>query len=359
MKEIHFLAVFFILILMFFGCESGSNLSIEYEKFTLDNGLDVILHIDRSDPITAVAVQYHVGSNREEPQKTGFAHLFEHMMFQESQHVPQDHFFRKIQNAGGTLNGGTWTDGTVYYEVVPNNALEMVLWMEADRMGFLLSTVTPEAFANQQEVVINEKKQHVDNQPYGHTSYIIGKLLYPENHPYNWQVIGATPDLINATLSDVHQFFRKWYKSSNATLVIAGDFDVEQTKKLVEKYFGEIKSDNKVEDLKPMPVKLNETKKVFFEDNFANSPELRIVFPTIESYNKDSYALTLLSELLTNGKKAPLYKVIVEEKKLAPSVRSYQGSKELAGEFQIIIRAFPTANLTDVENAIFESFTKF
>ena len=332
---------------------------INFEKYTLKNGLQVILHEDKSDPITSVAIQYHVGSNREVTGRTGFAHLFEHMMFQESQHVGRDQFFKKIQNAGGTLNGGTWKDGTVYFQVVPNNALEMVLWMEADRMGFLLSTVTQEAFINQQEVVQNEKRQSYDNQPYGHTRDVIDKLVYPENHPYHWQVIGSLDDLRNATLEDIRDFYSKWYGPNNATLVVAGDFDKEQVKNWIEKYFGEIKSSGPITDLSPMPVQLNETKRAFHEDNFAQSPELNMVFPSVEQYHKDSYALSLFGELFSFGKKAPLYKIIVEEKKLAPSVMAFQSSSEIAGVFQTRIRTFPTVNLTDVEKAIFEAFERF
>lgn len=332
---------------------------IDYEKYKLPNGLEVILHKDKSDPIVSVAIQYHVGSNREVKGRTGFAHLFEHIMFQESQHVGQDQFFKKIQGNGGTLNGGTWFDGTVYFEVMPKNYLEMVLWLESDRMGWLLPTVTQEAFENQQEVVQNEKRQRVDNQPYGNTSYIINKLLYPENHPYNWQVIGSLEDLQNATVQDVRDFYTKWYGPNNATLVIAGDFDTDQTKKLVEKYFGEIKSSLPTTDPKPMPVTLKETKRAYFEDNFAKSPELRMVFPTVEQYTKDSYALDILSSLLADGKKAPLYKVIVEEKKLAPSVEAYQSSQEIAGTFDLRVRSFPDKNLSDVEDAIFEAFGRF
>ncbi|MCJ7555027.1 MAG: insulinase family protein, partial [Ignavibacteriaceae bacterium] len=335
------------------------DLKIDYEKYTLKNGLQVVLHEDKSDPIVSVAIQYHVGSNREVTGRTGFAHLFEHMMFQESQHVGQDQFFKKIQEAGGTLNGGTWKDGTIYFQVVPNNAVEMVLWMEADRMGFLLSTVTQEAFINQQEIVQNEKRQRVDNRPYGHTGYVIDKLLYPENHPYNWQVIGSLDDLRNATLEDIRDFYEKWYGPNNATLVVAGDFDKGQIKKWIEKYFGEIKSSDPSADLPPMPVKLNETKRAFHEDNFAQSPELNLVFPTVEQYNNDSYALSLFGELFAYGKKAPLYKVIVEEKKLAPSVSAYQRSGEIAGVFQTRIRTFPNVNLTDVEKAIFDAFERF
>jgi zinc protease len=349
-------------IIAFFiaGCgPKSSQLKIANEKYTLANGLQVILHEDKSDPIVAVAVLYHVGSNREVKGRTGFAHLFEHIMFQESQHIPQDQFFKKIQNAGGTLNGGTWNDGTVYFQVVPNNSLEMVLWMESDRMGFLLSTVTQEAFINQQSVVQNEKRQRVDNEPYGHTSYVLHKLLYPENHPYNWETIGEMEDLRSATLADVHEFFKKWYGPNNATLVIAGDFDKEQTKTLVEKYFGEIKKSEDVKPLNPMPVVLDKTRKAYYEDSFAKSPELNMIFPTPQQFTKDDYALKLFGELFAQSKKTPLYKVIVEEKKLAPSVSAFQNSQEIAGEFTITIRAFPDKSLDDVEKAVMESFERF
>lgn len=360
MRPNHILILSFILLLFTSIYSSDQKeFKIDYEKYTLKNGLQVILHEDKSDPITAVAIQYHVGSNREVTGRTGFAHLFEHMMFQESQHVGQDQFFKNIQNAGGTLNGGTWKDGTIYFQVVPNNALEMVLWMEADRMGFLLSTITQEAFVNQQEVVQNEKRQRVDNQPYGHTGYVIDKLLYPENHPYHWQVIGSLDDLRNATLKDIQNFYTKWYGPNNATLVVAGDFNKAQVKKWIEKYFGEIESSEPVTDLPPMPVTLKETKRAFHEDNFAQSPELNMVFPTVEQYSKDAYALSLFGELFAFGKKAPLYKVIVEEKKLAPSVQAFQSSGEISGVFQTRIRTFPTVNLTDVEKAIFEAFERF
>jgi len=348
------------LIFLFFACESDSvELKIDYEKYTLENGLEVILHLDKSDPMAAVAILYHVGSGREEVGRTGFAHLFEHMLFQESQHIPQDQFFKKIQDAGGTLNGGTWEDGTVYYEVIPKNALEMALWMESDRMGWLLPTVTQEAFANQQQVVKNEKRQRVDNRPYGHTGYVINKLLYPEGHPYNWQVIGSMEDLNNATLKDVHNFHKKWYGPNNATLVVAGDLDIPQTKEWIKKYFGEIKSSEKATDPKVQLAKLEETKKAYHEDNFAKSPELNMVIPTVDKMNPDMWAIDIFSELFSDGKKAPLYKVIVEQKKLAPSVRAYQGNDEIAGVFQVRVRTFPDKSLADVEAAVKEAFNLF
>ncbi len=354
-----FILSIILVYLMTLNIFSQSEFKLDYEEYKLNNGLKVILHQDKSDPIVAVTVLYHVGSNREVPGKTGFAHLFEHMMFQESQHVGQDQFFKLIQGNGGTLNGGTWEDGTIYYQVVPRNALELVLWLESDRMGFLLPTVTQEAFINQQEVVQNEKRQRIDNQPYGHTDYVINKLLYPEGHPYNWQVIGELEDLQNATVNDVHDFYRKWYGPNNATLVIAGDFDTEETKKLVEKYFGELKPSDPLEPLKPMLVSLSETKRYHYIDKFAQSPELNIVFPTVNRFTKDSYALDILANLLSRGKRSPMYKIIVEERKLAPSVTAFQSSSEIAGEFQIRVRSFPNVKLSDVEKAVFDALKKF
>ncbi len=341
------------------ACQSGPEFQIEYETYQLDNGLQVVLHEDRSDPIASVAVLFHVGSAREEVGRTGFAHLFEHMMFQASQHVGQDQFFQKVQSAGGTLNGGTSSDQTIYFEIVPKNALEMALWLEADRMGYLLPTVTQEAFINQQAVVQNEKRQRVDNVPYGHTGYVLDKLLYPADHPYSWQVIGSFEDLANATVEDVRDFFRQWYGPNNATLVIAGDFDKQQTKAWVEQYFGEIETGGAAADPEPHPVTLTETKRAFHEDNFARSPELNIVFPTAAQFTADAYALSMLGQLFAGSKKAPLYRVIVEEEKLAPSVSAFQGSREIAGEFQIRIRAFPGKSLAAVEEAVGQAFARF
>ncbi len=361
MRFTQFAAAWLAVALSLTGLQAGEKpaLKIAYEKYKLDNGLEVILHQDQSDPIVAVAIFYHVGSNREEKGRTGFAHLFEHMLFQESQHVGQDQFFKKIQGVGGTLNGFTNHDFTGYFEIVPRNNLEMCLWLESDRMGYLLPTVTPAAFANQQDVVQNEKRQRVDNVPYGHTSYVIHKLLFPEDHPYNWQVIGSFEDLKNATVEDVRQFFKKWYGPNNATLVVAGDFDRAQAQQWIAKYFGELPSPPPVADPRPMPVSLEKTKRAFHEDNFARSPELTMTFPTVQQYHKDAYALELLGELLASGKKAPLYKVIVEEKKLAPAAAAYQRSLEMTGYFQCRVRTFPDKNLTEVEKAIHEAFARF
>ena len=342
------------------GCKSQKDdLNIVYEKYTLPNGLDVILHVDRSDPIVALAIQFHVGSNREVEGRTGFAHLFEHMMFQKSENVGEDQFFKIIQDAGGTLNGGTGNDATTYYEVVPKNALEKILWMESDRMGYMINTVTQNAFSIQQNVVQNEKRQSVDNQPYGFTSWVIATNLYPKGHPYSWTVIGEMEDLKNASVEDVKAFHQQWYVPNNATLVLAGDFDVDEAKKLIEKYFGEIPRGGDVKDPDPMPVTLDETIRVYHEDNFAKAPQFRMIWPTVEDYHEDSYALSYLGQLLSQGKKAPLYKVLEKEKKLSSSQYAYSSAQEIAGSFNIVVTANDGVSLKDVEAAINEAFQMF
>jgi zinc protease len=353
-----------ILILAFFALVScqkkaGGELSLPFEKYELENGLDVILHQDHSDPIVSVAIYYHVGSNREVPGRTGFAHLFEHMMFQQSENVPEDQYFRLIQSAGGTLNGSTSQDRTNYYETVPKNALEMVLWMESDRMGYLTNTITQQAFAIQQNVVQNEKRQSYDNRPYGHSSTVMGKALFPEGHPYSWTTIGEMQDLFNATVEDVKEFHAKYYIPNNATLSIAGDFDPAEVKALVQKYFGEIPSGAEVEKLSPMPVTLAETKKLYHEDNFANTSQYTMAFPTAEMYHEDAYALSALAEILAGGKKSPMYNVLVKEKKLTSNVGAYNMAQVLAGTFRISVNANPGVSLAEIEKAIFEAFGRF
>lgn len=366
MKKFNFLLIFTALIFIISSCDIGqagkkdsNELSLSFTKYELKNGLQVILHQDKSDPIVSLAVLYHVGSNREKPGKTGFAHLFEHMLFQQSEHIGEDQFFKIIQDAGGTLNGGTFEDGTIYYEIVPKNALELVLWMESDRMGFFENTITQSAFANQQDVVINEKRQRVDNNPYGHTSYVIHKAIFPEGHPYNWLVIGEMDDLKKATIEDVKKFYEDFYRPNNATLVLAGDFEKDQAKELVEKYFGEIKKGGDVPELKTPEVKMKEVKKLYHEDNFARASQLNMVWPVVKQYEPDSYALDFLAEILSDGKTAPLYKVLVKEKELTSRTTAYNNAMQLAGMFQIVITANDGVSLDDVYNGIFEAFRRF
>ena len=361
MKKLFALS-FILLAGILFSCKierRETALSIPIEKYTLNNGLTVVLHEDKSDPIASVAIYYHVGSSRETEGKTGFAHLFEHMMFQRSENVGEDEFFRNIQRAGGSLNGSTNQDRTNYYEVVPKNALELALWMESDRMGYLENVVTQAAFVNQQNVVQNEKRESVDNAPYGFNSGLILKNLYPKGHPYSWTVIGEMEDLTNATIEDVKAFHRKFYSPSNAFLVITGDINKDEVKAMVEKYFGEIPAGEEIETRGAIPATLASTVRLYHEDNFARVPRLTMVFPTAERYSKDSYALNFLGELLANSKKAPLYTILVKDKKLTSSVMARNSSQELAGSFTISVTANPGVNLTEVEKAIFEGFEKF
>ncbi|MDD2527515.1 MAG: pitrilysin family protein [Lentimicrobiaceae bacterium] len=332
---------------------------VDYEQFLLPNGLNIVLHADHSNPIVAIAILFHVGSSREKPGKTGFAHFFEHMLFQRSENIPRGEFFTKINDLGGVFNGGTWQDGTVYYEVVPSDALEKILWMESDRMGYLINTVTQSALEREKDIVINEKRQRVDNQPYGHTSFVIDQALYPSGHPYSWQVIGTIEDVRSASIDDVREFYEKYYAVNNATIVIAGDFESTEVKKLIDKYFGEFKSRPVPELPRPEPVLLSKTRRLFHEDNFALVPELNIVFPTVPMYHKDSYALQILSDLLADGKRAPLYKEIVEKHKLAPELSVNNQPMELSGKFVITVRAFEGVNLNKVHEAVFNAFRQF
>ncbi|WP_420318426.1 M16 family metallopeptidase [Ekhidna sp.] len=366
MKKIKNLFVAFIAVItMLTACTSGGDsqssdkLSIDYEKYTLENGLDVVLHQDESDPIVAVSIIIHAGSSREKPGRTGFAHFFEHMLFQRSENVPDGGFFKNINEWGGTFNGGTWTDGTIYYEVVPKDALEKVLWMESDRMGYFINAVSLASLEGEKPVVQNEKRQNYDNRPYGHTRAVVAKALYPEGHPYSWLTIGELEDLQNATLEDVKEFYDEWYGPNNATLVIAGDIDKAGVKELVKKYFGEIPSRGTDTPMDPQPVMLEETKVIYHEDNFAQLPELRMTYPTVEQYHPDQWALDALGQILSDGKRAPLYKAIVEEAKVAPNVNSYNSSSEIAGTFTISVRANAGTDLDSVRAVINQTLADF
>jgi zinc protease len=332
---------------------------IKYEKFVLDNGLKVILHEDHSDPIVAVSTIVHVGSNREKPGKTGFAHFFEHMSFNHSENTPRGANRKLIPDWGGNRNGGTWSDGTVYYEVIPKDAFEKILWIDSDRLGYMINTVTKEALEKEIQVVKNEKRQNVDNVPYGNTNEVILSNLYPKDHPYNWTVIGSLPDLQAATLEDVKEFYNRYYGAANATLVIAGDIDVAKTKERVKVWFGEIRKGPDVEPLTPRAAGLTASRSFYFEDNFAKLPEYTMVFPTVEQYHRDHYALDILGELLSGSKSSPLYQVIVAQKKLAPSASARNNSKELAGEFYLRVRGNADTKLDDVKQALEEALAKF
>ena len=345
-------------MLLIVACQGEKDFSLPYEKFVLDNGLQVVLHEDKSDPIVSVAIQYHVGSAREKPGKTGFAHLFEHMLFQRSEHLGRNEFFKKIGELGGSFNGATGPDGTVYYETVPRDALEKVLWMESDRMGFFINTVTRKGLEREIDVVSNEKRQN-ENRPFGQSNGMMLKQFYPEGHPYRWPVIGSIADLHGATVDDITQFYRKYYAPNNATLVVAGDFDRREVEAMIRKYFGEIPAREEVEPVRPIPVQLEKTSKYVLEDRFANAPGLEMNFSGAEQFHPDAYPLRILALLLSYGKNAPFYKVLVEDNKLASYVNVASSSLELSGQVSVSVKAYKETDLNTVYRGIQEAFERF
>ena len=340
--------------------EDKQEFNVEFEKFTLDNGLDVVFHLDRSDPVVAVALTVHVGSAREKQQRTGFAHLFEHLLFLESENLGKGGLDQLSARIGGSgANGSTSRDRTNYFQTVPKDALEKMIWAEADKLGWFINTVTEPVLEKEKQVVKNEKRQRVDNQPYGHSFYVLNKLLYPESHPYNWQVIGSLDDLQAATLGDVKEFFKQWYVPNNTTLVLAGDFDPAQAKQWVKKYFDEIPRGGEISRLPKQAVKLDEVKRVYHEDNFARLPEMTMVWPTVENYHPDAYALDVLANYLSEGKEAPLYRSLIKDKKLTSRVRMFNFTSELAGQFHLSVRAYENTQLDSVYAAVQETFDGF
>lgn len=315
---------------------------IPYEKWKLPNGLTILLNEDHSDPAVHVLVTYKVGSNRESLGKSGFAHFFEHMMFQGSKHVADEEHFKIVSTAGGNMNGNTTEDRTVYFETVPSNNLEMALWLEADRMGFLLDSLTTKKFENQRDAVKNEKSQNVENQPYA-MAFVeeINKALYPEGHPYSWPVIGYVDDLNRANLEDVKNFFLRWYGPNNAILTISGDFSSPEALKMIEKYFGGIKPCPDVKKMRVAPVTLATDKYTAYKDRTYFPLNLR-VYPTVPRYNRDEPALDLLGMMMGNGNNSIFYKNFVKSKpEIAVQASVGHGSKELGGEFSIQIFAYP------------------
>lgn len=367
MKSFQLLTISFLLFTGFISygqkdakANKSKEFKVEFEQFTLDNGLQVILHIDRSDPVVAVALTCHVGSAREKAGRTGFAHLFEHLLFLESENLGKGGLDKMSARIGGSgANGSTSRDRTNYYQTVPKDALEKMIWAEADKLGYFINTVTDPVLAKEKQVVKNEKRQSYDNKPYGNNFSVINSNLYPENHPYHWEVIGSLEDLQNASLQDVKEFYNRWYVPNNVTLTIAGDFDIKQTKAWVQKYFGEIKRGEAIPKMQKQPVTLQQTKKLYHEDNFARLPQLTLTWPSVYEYHPDSYALEVLANYLSTGKNAPLYKVLVEDKKLTDQVGMFQYNSELAGQYMLNVIAFDKTNLNDVMNGIDEAMKNF
>ncbi len=352
--------LFFILCGLNLSAQDTKDLNIDFETFTLQNGLRVIFHVDRTDPVVAVALTSHVGSAKETEGRTGFAHLFEHLLFLESENLGPGGLDKLSARIGGSgAHGSTNRDRTNYYQTVPNDALEKMIWAEADKLGYFINTVTEPVLAKEKQVLKNEKLQIIDNRPYGHTQYVIDQNLYPEGHPYSWQIIGSLKDLQNATLQDVKDFFNRWYVPNNVVLTIAGDFDTQQAKDWVHKYFDEIKRGQEIKPLEKQPANLTETKKLYYEDNFAKLPELTLTWPSVPLYHKDSYALEVLTQYLADGKNAPLYQNLVAVKGLTDNVRMYNYSSELAGQLVLQVRAYNQKDLDSVKLAIEETLRDF
>ena len=349
------------LLLFLVGCaglvevqspKTDSQIAIPYERYELDNGLTVILHQDKSDPLVHVDVTYHVGSARESIGKSGFAHFFEHMMFQGSENVADEQHFKMITEAGGDMNGTTNSDRTNYYQTVPRNHLEKVLWLESDRMGFLLDAVTQEKFENQRETVKNERAQRIDNQPYGLRSERVSEALYPEGHPYSWPVIGYVEDLDRVNVDDLKDFFKRWYGPNNAVLTIGGDFDVVETKQWVAKYFGPISAGPEVRRQPKVPITLPESRYIILEDN-VHLPFIQMTFPTVYARHPDEAPLDVLADILGGGKTSIFYKNLVSSGKTVQAAVSHP-CRELSCEFQLLALANPAA--TKELDSLYESF---
>ncbi len=338
--------------------KKGEEIVIPYEKYELENGLTLIIHEDHSDPLVHVDVTYHVGSAREELNKSGFAHFFEHMMFQGSENVADEEHFGIVTESGGTLNGTTNRDRTNYFETVPSNQLETMLWLEADRMGFFLDAVTQQKFEVQRATVKNEKGQSYDNRPYGKYREINAGALYPYGHPYSWLTIGRLEDLDRVNVEDLKRFFMRWYGPNNATLTIGGDVNPQDVIKMVEKYFGVIPRGPEVNPMKLDAPVLEENRYVSYVDNFIRFPAVVLTYPTVPRFHKDEAPLDCLAEILGQGKSSYFYKNFVLTQKAIQATCSNPAS-ELAGEFSMFVLPFPGQTLSDFEAEVYTILADF
>jgi len=337
---------------------SVAQIKIPYETYKLPNGLTVIMSIDRTTPTVAVNIWYHVGSKNEAPGRTGFAHLFEHVMFTGSGHVPYGLHDKLTEGVGGGNNGSTTNDRTNYYETIPSNYLETALWLESDRMGFLLDTLDIAKLNAQRDVVKNERRQSYDNQPYGRVSEIFSAAMYPKGHPYSWPVIGSMTDLSAASEEDVKAFFRIYYAPNNATLAIVGDFDPAQAKTWVQKYFGDLKKGEPIERPSVAAAKLDASKRLVYEDR-VQVPRLYLQWPTVGIKNSDDTPLAVMSSILSGSRTARLTKALVYDSQLASNVFAFQNSAEDVGVFQVVVVPRPEHTLTELEAAVDQVIQKF
>jgi zinc protease len=323
-----------------------THIELPYSKRTLPNGLDVIVHEDHHVPVVAVNVWYHVGSKNEVPGRTGFAHLFEHLMFEGSEHHNTG-YFPPLQQAGALLNGSTNTDRTNYWEVVPTSAVDLALWMESDRMGYLLPALTRERFETQRDVVLNERRQNYENRPYGFALMALLAALYPPEHPYHWMTIGAAEDIREMQFEDVREFFRTYYHPANASLVLAGDIETDRAFDLAARYFGDLPT-----GVKPAPVtaavSLAGERRLVLEDR-VELPRLYMAWHSPAMFAEGDAEMDLVGDLLGNGKTSRLYRSLVYEQRIAVDVSGYQSSRELGGFFLLVATAAPGRSLTELE----------
>ena len=333
--------------------QAPAPLQVPYRQFRLANGLTVILHQDKSVPLVGVNVWYHVGSANERPGRTGFAHLFEHLMFEGSRHVKEGEFDTLLEAAGGNNNGSTSNDRTNYVIDVPSNALELALFLESDRMGYLLDTMTTALLNGQRDVVKNERRQSYENRPYGMASIELDRMLWPATHPYSWPTIGEMADLTAATEQDVRDFFKKYYAPNNASLVIAGDIDLDRTQALVEKWFGDLPGGAPVEPVAPPPAMLTEVKRKTLRDR-VTLPRLYLAWLTPRHYAPGDAALDIVSSVLSGGKNSRLYKRLVYDTQIAQDVSAFQQSGALGSTFTIVATARPGKSIADIQRAIDE-----
>lgn len=346
-----------LVLLCGFTIAQEKQISVPYTRVVLPNGLNVLLHEDHTVPMVSVNMWYHVGSGNEKPGRTGFAHLFEHLMFEGSGNVPEGKFDEWLEAVGGNNNGSTNTDRTNYWENAPSNALELVFFIDSDRMGFLPDAMTQEKLDGQRSVVKNERRQSYENQPYGLSWEILAKNLYPEGHPYNWTTIGSMADLDAASFEDVIEFFRLYYAPNNASLAIAGDINIEETIKLVEKWYGEIPRGKPVPPIDPPAAKLTEEKILLHEDN-VQLPRLYMTWVTPAFYHPGDTEMDLLAKIFTSGKDSRLYKRLVYELQIAQDVIAFQNSNKLSSEFFIIATAKSGRTLEELKKVIQEEIDK-
>jgi zinc protease len=325
-------------------------MDIPFTKHTLKNGLDVVVHEDRALPIVAVNVWYHVGSKDEVPGRTGFAHLFEHLMFEGSKHHDRG-YFQPLQAAGAALNGSTNADRTNYWEVVPSNALDLALWMESDRMGYLLPALTDTKFENQRDVVLNERRQNYENRPYGLAGMAVVSALYPEDHPYHWMTIGAAEDIRAAHIDDVRAFFRKYYHPGNASIALAGDIDAQTGLRLADEYFGALPGGERPPRVQVHPAALTSEVRLLLEDR-VELPRLYLSWHSPALFGEGDAELDLLADVLAGGKTSRLYRSLVYEQRIATEVAASQNSRELGSFFQVIATAAPGRTLAEIERGI-------